>query len=347
MRTVDLRSDTVTLPSPDMLKAITEAEVGDDVFSDDPSVNLLEEKAAKIMGKESALFVASGTMGNLVSVLSHCQRGSEIILGDKSHIFRSEGGGASALGGISYSTVLNNADGTLDPDEVRSAIQDYSTRLSRIHSAKTSLVALENTHNSCGGAPLTSSYTESIADIAHENGIPLHIDGARIFNASVSLETPVADLVRSADSISFCLSKGLGCPVGSVVCGSKSFIEEAREWRKMVGGGMRQAGFLAAAGIIALDSMVNRLAEDHSNARQLASGLSNIPDISIDTDRIHTNLVFFDVERSDSAEIASKLEDMGIKGGSPGNRWRFVTHYGITPDDINYTLECVDKIFSG
>ena len=346
MKIVDFRSDTVTLPPPEMLKGIAEAEVGDDVFSDDPSVNILEEKAAKIMGKEAAVFVASGTMGNLVSVLAHCQRGGEIILGDQSHIFRSEGGGASALGGISYNTVPNNEDGTLEPDDVRSAIRDYSTRLSRIHSAKTSLVALENTHNSCGGAPLTASYTETIASIAHENGLPLHIDGARIFNASVSLETPVDELVRPADSVSFCLSKGLSCPVGSIVCGSSSFVEEAREWRKMVGGGMRQAGFLAAAGIIALETMVERLADDHSNAKRLALGLSAIPGISIDPDRVHTNLVFFDIEKSDKGALAKQLENLGIRGGSSGSRWRFVTHYGITSDDIDYALESVDKIFS-
>ena len=347
MRIVDFRSDTVTLPTPEMLKGMVDAKVGDDVFSDDPSVNMLEEKAAKIMGKEAAVFVASGTMGNLVSVLAHCERGGEIILGDQSHIFRSEGGGASALGGISYNTVTNKEDGTLDPDDVRSAIRDYSTRLSRIHSARTSLVALENTHNSCGGSPLTASYTESIASIAHENGLPLHIDGARIFNAAVSLETPVDELVKSADSISFCLSKGLSCPVGSIVCGSHSFVERAREWRKMVGGGMRQAGFLAAAGIIALDSMVERLAEDHANAKRLAKGLSGISGISIDPDKVHTNLVFFDVDKTDNGAAANKLSDLGIKGGSTGGRWRFVTHYGITPDDIDYALESVDKVFSG
>ena len=335
MKEVDLRSDTVTHPSPEMRQAIAEAKVGDDVFRDDPSVNRLEQMAADRMGKEAAVFVASGTMGNLISVLAHAGRGEEVILGNEAHIFRSEGAGAAALGGVSYHLVKNDERGMLDPDEVRNAIRDSSNH----HNPRTALIALENTQNSCGGRVLTPDDTALIADVAHANEIPLHIDGARIFNASVKLETPVFELVRDADSVTFCLSKGLSCPVGSVVCGSNEFIENARRVRKMVGGGMRQAGFLAAAGIVALDSMVERLAEDHANATKLVNGLKKLPGITISPEKLETNLVFFEIEHHDRAELSRKLESEGIKGGSAARRWRFVTHYGITSEDIDYTLD--------
>ena len=340
MREVDLRSDTVTHPSEEMRRAMYEAELGDDVFGDDPTLNRLEAMAAERFGKEAAVFVASGTMGNLVSVLAHTTRGDEIILGNQSHIFRSEAGGSSVLGGISFHTVPNDARGMLDPDDVRAAIRPNDP-----HMPRTSLVCLENTQNSCGGAALTQDDISSIADVAHENGLGLHIDGARIFNAAVALEAPVAELTREADSITFCLSKGLSCPVGSVIVGSADYIQEARRWRKMVGGGMRQVGVLAAPGIVALDSMVDRLAEDHANARKLAEGLAEIDGISIDPDALPTNLVFFEVEREDRAEIHAKLVERGIKGGGGGRRWRYVTHYGITESDIDYTLETVRDVF--
>ena len=335
MKEVDLRSDTVTHPSPEMRQAIAEAKVGDDVHGDDPSVNLLEQMAADVMGKEAAVFVASGTMGNLISVLAHAGRGDEVILGNKSHIFLAEGGGASALGGVSYHLVKNDERGMLDPDEVRNAIRDSSNH----HYPKTALIALENTQNSCGGRVLSPEDTAVIADVAHTNDVPLHIDGARIFNASVKLETPVSELVREVDSVTFCLSKGLSCPVGSVVCGSNEFIDNARRMRKMVGGGMRQAGFLAAAGIVALESMVERLADDHANATRLANGLKKLPGITITPEELETNLVFFEIEHHDRAELSRKLESEGIKGGSAARRWRFVTHYGITSEDIDYTLD--------
>ena len=342
MRVVDLRSDTVTQPSPEMRQAMYEAELGDDVYGEDPTLNALEAKAAECLGKEAAVFVASGTMGNLVSVLSHAQRGDEIILGNKAHIFRSEAGGASALGGISYHTIPNDDRGMLNPDDIQAAVRPNDP-----HMPKTALVCVENTQNMCGGAPLTQDDMKTIADVARANGIPVHVDGARIFNAAAALEAPVSELARDADSLTFCLSKGLSCPVGSVITGSADYIQEARRWRKMVGGSMRQAGVLAAAGIVALDNMVERLAEDHANARKLAHGLAEIPGISIEPDSLPTNLVFFDVERDDTAELHARLAERGVKGGSPDQkRWRYVTHYGITESDIDYTLESVRAVFS-
>ena len=342
MRVVDLRSDTVTQPSPEMRRAMYEAELGDDVYGEDPTLNALEAKAAERLGKEAAVFVASGTMGNLVSVLSHAQRGDEIILGNKAHIFRSEAGGASALGGISYHTIPNDDRGMLNPDDIQAAVRPNDP-----HMPKTALVCVENTQNMCGGAPLTQDDMKAVADVARANGVPVHVDGARIFNAAAALEAPVSELARDADSLTFCLSKGLSCPVGSVITGSADYIQEARRWRKMVGGSMRQAGVLAAAGIVALDNMVERLAEDHANARKLAHGLAEIPGISIEPDSLPTNLVFFDVERDDTAELHAKLAELGVKGGSPDQkRWRYVTHYGITESDIDYALESVRAVFS-
>ena len=341
MRVVDLRSDTVTLPSPEMRRAIYEAELGDDVYGEDPTLNRLEDMAAERFGKEAAVFVASGTMGNLVSVLAHSQRGDEIILGSQAHIFRSEAGGSSVLGGLSFHTIPNDERGMLDPEDVRAAIRPNDP-----HMPRTALVCLENTQNSCGGTVLTEDDIHSIASVAHENGLNLHIDGARIFNAAVALEAPVSELTREADSVTFCLSKGLSCPVGSVIVGSEDYIQEARRWRKMVGGSMRQAGVLAAAGVVALDSMVDRLAEDHANARKLSEGLAEIDGIDIDPDSLPTNLVFFEIERDDWPDLHRKLVERGVKGGGGGKRWRYVTHYGITEDDIDYTLETVRDVFS-
>ena len=337
MREVDLRSDTVTHPSPEMRRAMAEAELGDDVFGDDPTLNRLEAMAAERLGKEAAVFVASGTMGNLVSVLAHAGRGDEIILGDKAHIFRSEAGGASALGGVAYFPLPNDHRGMLDLDQLEAAIKPPNE-----HFTRTALVALENTQNACGGAPLSADDTQSVADIAHRHDIPLHLDGARIFNAAVALETPVTELVKHADSVSFCLSKGLSCPIGSVVCGSEEFVRGARKWRKMVGGGMRQVGVIAAAGIVALDNMVERLNDDHANARRLAQGLVQIPGIDIDPDALPTNLVFFTITDGDPSLIQQEINKHGVKGGMPTPNWRFVTHYGIDSDDIDYAIEVMD-----
>ncbi len=341
MRVVDLRSDTVTHPSPEMRRAMYEAELGDDVYGEDPTLNALEAKAAERLGKEAAVFVASGTMGNLVSVLSHAQRGDEIILGNKAHIFRSEAGGASALGGVSFHTIPNDERGMLDLDDIQAAVRPNDP-----HMPRTALVCLENTQNMCGGATLTQDDMKSVADVAHANGIPVHVDGARIFNAAVSLEAPVSELVKDVDSVTFCLSKGLSCPIGSIIVGPEDYILEARRWRKMVGGSMRQVGVIAAAGLVALDNMVERLAEDHSNARKLAHGLAEIPGISIEPDSLPTNLVFFDVERADRDELHRQLVERGVKGGGGQKRWRYVTHYGITESDIDYTLETVRDVFT-
>ena len=341
MRVVDLRSDTVTHPSPEMRRAMYEAELGDDVYGEDPTLNALEAKAAERLGKEAAVFVASGTMGNLVSVLSHAQRGDEIILGNKAHIFRSEAGGASALGGVSFHTIPNDERGMLDLDDIQAAVRPNDP-----HMPRTALVCLENTQNMCGGATLTQDDMKSVADVAHANGIPVHVDGARIFNAAVALEAPVSELVKDVDSVTFCLSKGLSCPIGSIIVGSEDYILEARRWRKMVGGSMRQVGVIAAAGLVALDNMVERLAEDHSNARKLANGLAEIRGISIEPEALPTNLVFFDVEREDRDELHRQLVERGVKGGGGQKRWRYVTHYGITESDIDYTLETVRDVFS-
>jgi threonine aldolase len=249
---IDLRSDTVTHPTPAMREAMARAEVGDDVFGDDPTVNRLQEMAAERMGKEAGLFVPSGTMGNLAAVLSHCGRGDEVILGSKSHTFLYEAGGVSALGGVHSHQASNQPDGTLDLGEVRGAIRSEDD-----HFPVTRLICLENTHNRCGGVALTVEYTRAAGELAHEHGLALHLDGARIFNAAVALGVEAGDLAAPADSITFCLSKALSAPVGSVLCGSKDFIARARRARKQLGGGMRQAGVLAAAGIVALETMVN------------------------------------------------------------------------------------------
>ena len=282
MRVVDFRSDTVTLPTPEMREAMATAELGDDVYGEDPTVNKLEALAAETLGKEAAVLVSSGTQGNLSSVLAHCGRGDEAIIGHLSHIYRSEAAGTSVLGGVALKLLENGKTGMLDIDRLRDMISPPD-----VHFPPTRLIALENTHNACGGAVLTPDDTAAVAEVARESGVALHIDGARIFNAAVSLETPVAELAKHADTVTFCLSKGLSAPVGSVVCGSSEAIENVRRWRKVLGGSMRQAGIIAAAGIVALETMVERLADDHSNARRLANGLAQIPGIEIDPEDVH------------------------------------------------------------
>ncbi len=339
---IDLRSDTVTLPSPAMRKAIADAELGDDVFGEDPTVRKLEELAARRMGKEAALLVASGTMGNLVCQLAHCGRGDEMILGDKSHVFYYEQGGSAAIGGIHSRTVPNQSDGTLLPEDILSAI-----RPDDLHFPRTRLIVLENTHNLCNGSPLTSDYLNQVAAIAAENGLNLHVDGARIFNAAVALGVSPAELAAPADSISFCLSKGLSAPVGSMVCGSTEFIAGARRMRKVLGGGMRQAGIIAAAGIVALEQMVERLAEDHENARRLASALAGIRGLSrMDPESVRTNILYLEVDSHFSApEVARKLEREGVRVLAKGDRHlRAVTHYGITAKDVDMAVTKFRKI---
>ena len=339
MREIDFRSDTKTLPSPEMCQAMVKAELGDDVMGEDPTVNHLEAMAAEMLGKEAAVLVASGTMGNLIGVLAHCQRGEEVILGSKSHIYRGEAGGVSALGGVVMQVLPNDDVGRLDLAQIEAAIHPADS-----HYPTTRLVALENTANSSGGAPLTPEYMYEVQVIAKANGLKVHVDGARLFNAAVCLETPVDELVKDADTVTFCLSKGLACPVGSVLCGDTESIKRARRLRKMLGAGMRQAGIIAAPGIVALDSMIGRLAEDHSNARKLALGLSKMPGIEINPDNLPTNLVFFTITSGDPFEIGRRLHRQGILVSAERDVWRWVTHYGITSEDIDFALESMAEI---
>ena len=333
MKIIDMRSDTVTLPTDEMREAMAHASVGDDVYGEDPTVNALQELAAKTLGKEAGLFVPSGTMGNLIATLAHCDRGDEVIMGDLGHTFLFEGGGISALGGVFPHTIKNQPDGTLAFDDLRSAI-----RPNDIHHPRSKLVILENTHNRCGGTVLSQEYAESVGRFAHEKGLRLHIDGARIFNAAAASGVSARELAAPADSITFCLSKGLCAPVGSVLCGSKEFIGKALRLRKMLGGGMRQAGVLAAAGIIAVQKMIKRLAEDHHRASVLADGLAAIPGITFEIGKPQTNMVFPYLSAAISStpgEIASKLSERGIKIGVVGARsFRLVTHYWINDADV-------------
>jgi len=345
MKKIDLRSDTVTLPSASMREAIGQAELGDDVFSEDPTVNRLEQLVAERLGKEAALLVASGTMGNLVSVLCHCGRGDEVILGDQSHTFCYEAGGIAALGGVHPHTIPNQADGTLRLEDIEGAI-----RADNVHFPRTRLICLENTHNRCGGAVLTAPYMDQVANLARGHGLALHLDGARLFNAAVALGTDAKTLAQRADSVSVCLSKALAAPVGSVICGSRAFIGEARRMRKILGGGMRQAGIIAAAGIVALEEMVDRLADDHRNAARLAQGIAQIDGLSVDAQRVQTNLVYFDVT-SDTFTAETLVADLAARGIlmlslGPG-RIRAVTHYGITSADIEQALSAMAEVAQG
>lgn len=334
---IDLRSDTVTLPTPKMMEAMSRAELGDDVYREDPTVNRLQRLAAEMLGKEDALFTASGTMSNLVAVLTHCGRGDEMIVGDQAHIFYYEVGGASALGGVHVRTVPNHR-GALDPAEVEAAVRDPNN----LHYPHTRLICLENTHNRCGGVALTPEQVEAVAAVAHRNGIKVHLDGARLFNAAVALGVAPARLVRECDSVNVCISKGLCAPVGSVLAGSREFIDQARRNRKMVGGGMRQAGGLAAAGIVALQEMVDRLAEDHANARVLAEGIADLPGVRVELDTVQTNIVVIELQRPglSGAEFVRRMGERGVKV-SPfdGQLVRMVTHYGITRSDVEKAIK--------
>ena len=325
-----------------MRKAMTEAEVGDDVFGEDPTVNRLEKIAADRMGKESAVFVPSGTMGNLISMLSHCNRGDEIILGDQSHIFLNEVGGIAALGGIHPHIIPNEPDGTLNLDTVEKKI-----RPSDLHYPPTRLIALENTHNYCMGSPIGPEYIQQASDLAKRYGLQIHVDGARIFNAAVALEIDVKDLVREVDSVMFCLSKGLSAPVGSLVCGNKKFINKARKWRKMVGGGMRQSGHLAAAGIIALNDLVDELKKDHFKTQVLAKGLARLNGIALDPELVKTNIIFFKLKhpKLNPDTFLEKLETQGIKmlAIEPGV-FRAVLHREISESQVERVIRVSEEI---
>ena len=308
-------------------------------------MNRLEAVAAHRMGKEAALFVASGTMGNLVALLTHCGRGDGIILGEQSHILLNEAAGSAALGGVYLRVVPNQPDGTMDLVQVERAIPDPD-----IHHANIRVIYLENTHNYCGGSPVELEYMKLAGDLAHRRGMLLHLDGARVFNAAVALKVDVADLVAPADSVMFCLSKGLSCPVGSMLCGTAEFIGRARRTRKMVGGGMRQAGVIAAAGLVALEEMIDRLAEDHQNAHLLANGIAEIPGLSLDPKTVHTNIVFFDymVRGKPVQRFIQELDEAGVRMWSLGpNRVRAVTHYGIERADIEAALMAMRQVLKG
>ena len=290
---IDLRSDTVTLPNREMRQAIFDAKLGDDVLEEDPTIQNLEKNASTLLGKKAGIFVPSGTMGNLISFLVHCPRGTEAILGNKSHTFIYEAGGISCFGGIHSHQLNNNEDGTIAINDIKNAI-----RKDNVHFPRTSLISLENTHNMCFGTPITEEYIRLVANIAKENSLKIHIDGARLFNAAVSLDVNVKELVKDVDSVTFCLSKGLSSPVGSILCGNEQFIHEARRIRKALGGGMRQAGILAAAGLVSLDKMIAQLKNDHENAKRLAGGISTISGLSINTDKVHTNIIYFSIDES-------------------------------------------------
>lgn len=344
MDIVDLRSDTVTRPTSAMREAMAMAEVGDDVMGEDPTINRLQEMAAERMGKEAGLFVASGTMGNLIAVLVHCNRGDEAIMGDQGHTFLFEAGGISALGGVFPHTLPNQPDGTIKLDAMEGALRNPADP----HHPISKLVILENTQNRCGGTVLSKEYIQQAADFAHSRGLILHVDGARIFNAAAALGITAKELVAPVDSITFCLSKGLCAPVGSVLCGSKEFIARSVRIRKQLGGGMRQAGVLAAAGIVALEQMVDRLAEDHQRACNLAQGIQQIPGLKLDYGMPATNMVFASLANDvpfTGAEAAARLAAKGVKVGVVGpRRFRMVTHYWITDDGIQQTLDSFKKV---
>jgi len=337
---IDLRSDTLTNPTQSMRDAMATAEVGDDVFQEDPTVQKLETLSAEIMGKEAALFVPSGCMGNLISLLSQCGRGDEILLGDRSHISLYEVGGVAALGGVHPRPLPNNNDGTISIDLLEKGI-----RHSDIHCPPTRLICLENTHNFCQGSPITPEYMTEVRKIANKFGLKIHLDGARIFNAAVALGVPVAKLTEKVDSVMFCLSKGLSAPVGSLVCGSSEFIVKARKARKMVGGGMRQVGHIAAAGLIAITEQVDRLQEDHDNAKFLASQLSDLDGIEVDVTRIKTNIIFFKLTGIDGEVLLNQLEQNQIKIlMTDADVFRAVLHREVSKEQVQRVVKTFQSI---
>ncbi len=336
---VDLRSDTITRPTPEMRAAMMDAMVGDDQYGEDPTVNELERQAAHLLGKEAAVLVASGTMGNLSALLAHCGRGDEAIVGDESHILWYESGGASTLGGIPLFTVHNDAGGRLDPVAVGNAIRE-----SRPGYPRTGVVCLENTQNRCGGAVLSIEDMRAVADVAYARGVPVHLDGARIFNAAATLGVSAADIAAEVDSVQFCLSKGLGCPIGSLVVGSAEFIGKVRSQRKILGGAMRQSGIIAAAGLVAFETMIQRLPEDHARAQRLADGLRAIKGIEIDHGGARSNIVVFKVADAggDHTGFIEDLKRRGLLVSNYGLRGvRMVTHYQADDASITFALDTV------
>jgi threonine aldolase len=345
MEYIDLRSDTVTQPTPEMRAAMASAEVGDDVYGEDPTVNRLQELAAERLGKQAGLFVASGTMGNLIGVLAHCQRGDEAIVGNRNHVFLNEAGGMSVLGGVHSYQLPNQPDGSLRLEDVAAAIRSDDP-----HEPITRLVCLENTHNACGGVYQAPEYTHQMAEFAHARGLSVHLDGARLFNAAVAQGVSASDLAGPLDSVTFCLSKGLCAPVGSVLCGSKTFIARAQRLRKLLGGGMRQAGILAAAGIIALEKMTGRLVEDHARAKHLAEGLRHIPGLDLYMGMPATNMVFLSLAAQVNCttdDFIERLKERRVLVGATGERsYRLVTHYWIDDAGVEKTIDAFRSVLA-
>jgi threonine aldolase len=342
MGPVDLRSDTLTRPTPAMRRAMAEAEVGDDVFGEDPTVRKLEELGAERMGKAAALFVASGTMGNLAALLAWCGRGDEAIMGDACHTFTYEAGGSSALGGIHPHCVPTQMDGRLDPADIEAAI-----RPDNVHFPPSRLICLENSHNRRGGAVFGPEYMRQVRQLADRYGLQVHLDGARLFNAAVAQDLPASALAADADSVTFCLSKGLAAPVGSVLCGPEDFIARAHRARKMLGGGMRQAGVLAAAGLVALETMVDRLAEDHARARRLAEGIAELPGIGLDPASLRSNILIFELDRPDISprDLREGLDERGVRIlPIGGRRLRAVTHYEVDDAGIERAIRAFQAL---
>jgi threonine aldolase len=344
--TIDLRSDTVTKPTPAMRRAMAEAEVGDDVYGEDPTVNRLQERAAELFGKEAALFVPTGSMGNQIAVKLHTRPGQEVVIEERGHIYNYEMAAMSAIAGVLARPVKSeDGSGILAWPEIARAIHANDAPY---YVAPTGLLALENSHNLAGGAVMTRERTEELCDRAHSAGLRVHLDGARIFNAAAALDSTVAELARPADSVMFCLSKGLGAPVGSMLLGRRTFIEEARAWRKLLGGGMRQAGVIAAAGLVALEETPPRLAEDHANARRLAEGLAEIEGVRLDPESVRTNIVVFDLagEGIEAARVCARLKSEHNVLASPFGpaTIRMVTHYDVTAEDVERTLAALRRV---
>ncbi|HYF76591.1 MAG TPA: low-specificity L-threonine aldolase [Symbiobacteriaceae bacterium] len=341
MKIIDLRSDTVTVPTPAMRRAMFEAEVGDDVYGEDPTVNQLEVEAAKLLGKEAALFVPTGTQGNQIAVMSHTSRGQEVIMEAESHVFYYEQAGIAVLSGC-QTRPIPSVNGAMDPERVEAAIRGVN-----IHYPVTGLVCVENTHNRSGGCILPMENLAAVAEVAHKHGVPVHMDGARVFNAAVALGRPVAEVVAPVDSVMFCLSKGLAAPVGSMLVGSRAFIDRARRARKLLGGGMRQAGVLAAAGLISIRSMVDRLAEDHENAKTLARGLNEIPGLRVDLATVQTNMIMFDIDdpRWNEESLAGAMTRAGVVCNANGpRRIRLVTHKDVSAADVAEALDRTARV---
>lgn len=343
MRIIDLRSDTVTLPTDEMREAMAYAEVGDDVHGEDPSINRLEQLSSEVFGKEAALFLPSGTMGNQIAIMTHTNKGDEIIVEEQSHIFLFEVGAAASLSGVQIKTIKGK-NGVMKPNEI-----ERNIRSEDIHEPRTSLICIENTHNRAGGTIIPLNIMEATKEIGKKYNIPIHLDGARVFNAAATLGVEVKEIAKHVDTVMFCLSKGLCAPVGSVLLGTKEWIEKARRNRKMLGGGMRQAGILAAAGLVALEKMTDRLKEDHANAKLLAEGLNEIPLLEIDMETVQTNMVYINYKNTGLTEkqMISEFDKYGIKVDPEHPQIRMVTHHGISREDIDYTVKAAKEIVMG